>query len=305
MEWQWEVNLNIGAGRVVYQGRRAHRPRDRDRRVRGEPGPRRGHRDERAQRRDAARDGPRLARRRPQPRAPHRGDGRPRRAGAAVVVHAFLDGRDTPPRARSDSLAIMDARARRHPGAHRPGRPLLRDGPRPAVGPRRQAGVPVDGRQGMAFTADREAGLEAAYRRGGESDSSCRPTAIDDDGHHARDGDVVVFMNFRDRPREMTGALTDPSFTGFERGRAVIEARGLHVLRRRLPRTAGRLPRRRPSATASAVPFRQGTHPLRIAGDREVRARHLLLQRRRGAVWHPGEDASRPSPRSGRDQKPR
>jgi 2,3-bisphosphoglycerate-independent phosphoglycerate mutase len=40
------------------------------------------------------------------------------------------------------------------------------------------------------------------------------------------DGDVVVFMNFRaDRARELTRALTDPDFDGFERGRVPALAR--------------------------------------------------------------------------------
>ena len=41
-----------------------------------------------------------------------------------------------------------------------------------------------------------------------------------------RDGDVVVFMNFRaDRAREITRALTDPAFDGFPRHRVPELAR--------------------------------------------------------------------------------
>jgi 2,3-bisphosphoglycerate-independent phosphoglycerate mutase len=75
----------------------------------------------------------------------------------------------------------------------------------------------VDGR--APFDAESaQAGLEAAYARG-ETDEFVRPTVI---GSPAtmRDGDVVVFMNFRaDRAREITRALTDPAFTAFARPR--------------------------------------------------------------------------------------
>jgi 2,3-bisphosphoglycerate-independent phosphoglycerate mutase len=70
--------------------------------------------------------------------------------------------------------------------------------------------------------ATAEAGLEAAYGRG-ESDEFVRPTLIAADGAATgamNDGDVVVFMNFRsDRARQLTRALTDPAFQGFQRAR--------------------------------------------------------------------------------------
>ena len=37
-------------------------------------------------------------------------------AGVGVAVHAFLDGRDTPPRSAGQSLAAMQALSARHPG---------------------------------------------------------------------------------------------------------------------------------------------------------------------------------------------
>ncbi len=65
-------------------------------------------------------------------------------------------------------------------------------------------------------------GLDAAYARG-ENDEFVQATAIVDSSGNLtrmRDGDVVVFMNFRaDRARELTRALTDPDFAGFPRPR--------------------------------------------------------------------------------------
>ena len=63
-------------------------------------------------------------------------------------------------------------------------------------------------------------GLAAAYARG-ESDEFLKATTIVPPGTQPaviRDGDAVVFMNFRaDRAREITRAFTDPAFDGFER----------------------------------------------------------------------------------------
>ncbi|HKU70073.1 MAG TPA: 2,3-bisphosphoglycerate-independent phosphoglycerate mutase, partial [Burkholderiales bacterium] len=59
-------------------------------------------------------------------------------------------------------------------------------------------------------------GLHAAYARG-ETDEFVKATAIGEPAAMSN-GDAVVFMNFRaDRARQMTRALTDPSFKSFER----------------------------------------------------------------------------------------
>ncbi|MGE5526178.1 MAG: 2,3-bisphosphoglycerate-independent phosphoglycerate mutase, partial [Rhodospirillaceae bacterium] len=63
-------------------------------------------------------------------------------------------------------------------------------------------------------------GLKAAYARD-ESDEFVKATAVVPPGGspiRMSDGDAVVFMNFRaDRARQMTAALTDDKFSGFER----------------------------------------------------------------------------------------
>src|SRR5262249_47894886 len=59
--------------------------------------------------------------------------------------------------------------------------------------------------------------LRLAYERG-ETDEFVQPTVISP-AAQMRAGDACVFMNFRaDRARQMTRALTDPAFSGFERG---------------------------------------------------------------------------------------
>jgi 2,3-bisphosphoglycerate-independent phosphoglycerate mutase len=145
-------------------------------------------------------------------------------AGARVAVHAFLDGRDTPPRSAAPSLEFMNEACTRHGNARIAslcGRyyAMDRDKRWERIAPAYE--LLVDGRAEYVARSPRE-GLEAAYARG-ETDEFVKPTAIvDAGGRTARmtDGDVVVCMNFRaDRARQMTQAVTAPDFDAFPRRR--------------------------------------------------------------------------------------
>ena len=141
-----------------------------------------------------------------------------------VLVHAFLDGRDTPPKSAAASIAYMDGVCRTHPGARIAtvtGRYYAMDRDRRWERVKPAYDALVDGR--APFEApSAAAALEAAYARG-ETDEFVQATTIVPPGDRAAridDGDVVVFMNFRaDRAREITRALTDPAFDGFARVR--------------------------------------------------------------------------------------
>ena len=168
-------------------------------------------------------------------------------AGASVPVrvHAFLDGRDTPPRSAAASLAFMDAacaRARDARIASLCGRYYAMDRDQRWERTSTAYALLVDG-DATFQAASAQAGLDAAYARG-ESDEFVKPTAIlGDAGAPTRiaDGDVVVFMNFRaDRARQMTRALTDPNFTGFARKR--VPALGMFVCLTRYGDEFARLP---------------------------------------------------------------
>ncbi len=134
-----------------------------------------------------------------------------------VAVHAFLDGRDTPPRSAATSIEAMEAVCH-ETGAHIAtvsGRfyAMDRDKRWERVAPAYHAMVEATSDH---FESSAMAALDAGYKRD-ENDEFVKPTVI---GHGApmKDGDVVVFMNFRaDRARELTTALTDASFTSFER----------------------------------------------------------------------------------------
>ncbi|MBI3056287.1 MAG: phosphoglycerate mutase (2,3-diphosphoglycerate-independent), partial [Betaproteobacteria bacterium] len=135
-----------------------------------------------------------------------------------VCVHAFLDGRDTPPRSAAASLALLlhkFAQLKTGRIASIVGRYYAMD--RDQRWERVQAAYDLL-TQGKALyqASDALAALEQAYARG-ESDEFVQATAIAP-AAPMRDGDAVVFMNFRaDRARQMAHALTDSGFSGFQR----------------------------------------------------------------------------------------
>ena len=146
-----------------------------------------------------------------------------------VVVHALLDGRDTPPRSAGPFVADLEARlAAAHPGARvgtLGGRYYAMD--RDQRWERTALGYQaiVHG-QGVAVGST-GAGIDAAYARG-EGDEFVLPSVVQGVPTTVRDGDVVIHCNFRaDRARQLTHALADAAFDGFDRG---DRPQGLHVV---------------------------------------------------------------------------
>lgn len=139
-----------------------------------------------------------------------------------VYLHAFLDGRDTPPKSAASSLKLLQDKCNAlgvGQIASIIGRffAMDRDNRWERVQPAYE--LLTEGRADYS-APDALTGLEQAYARG-ESDEFVQATTIVPAGENAvamQDGDVGVFMNFRaDRAREITRALTDKSFTGFTR----------------------------------------------------------------------------------------
>ena len=134
-----------------------------------------------------------------------------------VVVHAFLDGRDTPPRSAGPSLDRLAA-------------VCAETGARVASVSGRYYAMDRDQRwdrvilawnamaeaQSPFVAADAATALAEAYARA-ENDEFVKPTVI---GAGARivDGDAVIFMNFRaDRARQLSQIFVTPGFDAFER----------------------------------------------------------------------------------------
>jgi len=141
---------------------------------------------------------------------------------AEVYLHAFLDGRDTPPQSAAASLEKTVALFANYGNgrvASICGRYYAMDRDNRWDRIERAWNMLVNG-QAEFEAEDTQSGLEAAYARG-ENDEFVVPTFTPPE--HAEpatigDGDVVVFMNYRaDRARQITAAFTRPDFAGFER----------------------------------------------------------------------------------------
>ena len=144
------------------------------------------------------------------------------RGAKEVYIHAFLDGRDMPPRSARPSLEKASEKMK-------------------ALGVGRVATI-----VGRYFAMDRDnrwdrieqaynamtlgeaeftfddplTALDQAYERG-ENDEFVKATRVRAEGEPEgtiNDGDAVLFMNFRaDRAREMTRTFVEAEFDGFER----------------------------------------------------------------------------------------
>jgi len=144
------------------------------------------------------------------------------RGAQRVYLHAFLDGRDTPPRSAAASIQAMEEKFHAFGGgrfASIIGRYYAMD--RDHRWPRIRAAYDLI-TQGRAEyeAADAITGLEMAYARD-ESDEFVKATRIVALGGSVvtvEDGDIAVFMNFRsDRARQITRAFIEPDFDGFRR----------------------------------------------------------------------------------------
>jgi len=146
-------------------------------------------------------------------------------AGVSVRVHAFMDGRDTPPRSGAEYMAKFRAAL-----------------------PQRTSIATVGGRYYAMDRDKRWDRVEKAYRALAEgegpkfpdADSLIRDAYAHDTGDEfivpavvgdyrgMRDGDGLLCFNFRaDRVREILSALLDPEFDGFARPRRIDFASAL------------------------------------------------------------------------------
>lgn len=133
-----------------------------------------------------------------------------------VVVHCFLDGRDVPPKSAMTWLGALEE--------------YMKDEGVGKIGviSGRFYAMDRDNRwerlvraydaltlsEGLTASCAQEA-IDNSYAKD-ETDEFLQPTVVT--AEPIRSGDSVVFINFRpDRAREITRALVDPDFSGFER----------------------------------------------------------------------------------------
>ncbi|MEE9255655.1 MAG: 2,3-bisphosphoglycerate-independent phosphoglycerate mutase [bacterium] len=147
-----------------------------------------------------------------------------RLAGAErIYAHAFMDGRDTPPRGGLAYLEKFAAGLEREAGARIAtvsGRYYAMDRDRRWERTKRAWGAMVLG-EGHRRQDPLE-WVKSSYERG-ETDEFIQPCVIDEGGVPIgliEGGDAVICFNFRaDRARQITRALTEASFDGFARGK--------------------------------------------------------------------------------------
>ncbi|WP_151192622.1 2,3-bisphosphoglycerate-independent phosphoglycerate mutase [Cysteiniphilum sp. JM-1] len=143
------------------------------------------------------------------------------RGAKKVFVHAFLDGRDMPPRSAESSLQKIDALlSKLGVGyiASVSGRYYAMD--RDNRWDRVEKAYDAMTIAKAEYTADSaEEALNMAYARN-ENDEFVKPTIIKKHNQTVTiaDGDSVIFMNFRsDRARQLSHVFTDSEFSGFKR----------------------------------------------------------------------------------------
>tara|TARA_R110001592_G_scaffold7126_1_gene40140 strand:- start:6866 stop:8404 length:1539 start_codon:yes stop_codon:yes gene_type:complete len=145
-----------------------------------------------------------------------------KRGAKEVYAHAFLDGRDTPPRSAENSLTKIDQQLK----SLKVGRIATMIGRYFAMD-RDNRWDRVEKAYNLLTLNDAEhkysdpiEALHAAYARE-ENDEFVAATVIQSDSDKSakiEDGDSLIFMNFRaDRAREITRSFIEPGFNDFQR----------------------------------------------------------------------------------------
>jgi 2,3-bisphosphoglycerate-independent phosphoglycerate mutase len=154
-----------------------------------------------------------------------------RQGVARVRVHGLLDGRDTPPRSAIEYVPDLEKRlAAAHSDAKIAtigGRYYAMD--RDKRWERTKKGYDAIVHGAADFHAPSAvAAVEQGYARG-ENDEFITPTVIDGVDHGTiADGDPVLHCNFRaDRARQLSHALADADFSGFDRSQAGPAPKGI------------------------------------------------------------------------------
>ena len=156
-------------------------------------------------------------------------------AGIKTVVHAFTDGRDTPPQSGADDLKRLQAALPAEvPIATVIGRyfAMDRDKRWDRVA---QAYSAIAEAQGAHFATAAES-IQAAYAAGKYDEFV--PASVIGDYQGMKDGDAILCFNFRaDRVREILAAVLDPAFDGFLRTRPIAVAAAVGKTQLRMAET--------------------------------------------------------------------
>lgn len=135
-----------------------------------------------------------------------------------VYVHAFLDGRDTPPQSAHEYLAQVEEKLKQA-GLPRiatiSGRYYAMDRDQRWDRVEKAYNCLISGEGNSA--ADSAEAIQASYKNE-ITDEFVLPTVTGDENSRIKDSDAVIFFNYRpDRAREITRAINMVDFIGFER----------------------------------------------------------------------------------------
>ena len=140
----------------------------------------------------------------------------------AVYLHLFLDGRDTPPTSAEQFVLDLDEKLKSYPNvkiATLTGRYYAMDRDKRWDRVEKAYQCLTEGVGNKAPSA--LAAIRASYKDK-VTDEFLLPTVIDGPEGLIRDGDGVIFSNFRaDRARELTRAFADEAFKEFPRKRRI------------------------------------------------------------------------------------
>ncbi|MCC7347402.1 MAG: 2,3-bisphosphoglycerate-independent phosphoglycerate mutase, partial [Variibacter sp.] len=211
-------------------------------------------------------------------------------AGVPTVVHAFTDGRDTPPRSAGEDIArLASALPASVPIATVSGRYYAMDRDNRWERVTKAYDVIVEA-AGPRF-AEAGAVIADSYAHD-RNDEFVMPAAVG--GYRGmRDGDGVLCFNFRaDRVREILGALLDPAFSGFARAHTVkiVAAVGMTQYSEKLDALMGTIfPPQELKHVLGQVVADAGRRQLRMAETEKYPHVTYFLNGGEEAVY-PGED---------------
>ena len=135
-----------------------------------------------------------------------------------VYLHAFLDGRDTPPQSAVEFLEIVEQKlkeANLPPVASVSGRYYAMDRDNRWDRVEKAYNMLLLGEGNKAQTAIEA--VNASYAKG-ITDEFVEPTVVNVPNSRIQDNDAVIFFNFRpDRAREISKAINFDNFDGFQR----------------------------------------------------------------------------------------
>lgn len=135
-----------------------------------------------------------------------------------VYVHAFLDGRDTPPQSACEYIEIIENDLKKYnlpPVASVVGRYYIMDRDNRWERVEKGYNCLILGEGEKAATAVEA--VKNSYAKG-EFDEFVLPTAVGGEDSRIHDNDAIIFFNYRpDRAREISKAINFVDFDGFDR----------------------------------------------------------------------------------------